>query len=162
MTSLGLLLTSFMNDIRMVYITHGLIFGLGTSISYLPALVMVGQYFEKKRSLATGLAASGSNLGALSLAPLQQTLVTNYGWRNCYRALAGLSLLIIACGAMFKPFPEKKASSELNGASLDLVKLQRKKKKTLGFPKNSRFIIWAIASTIAVFGYFIPHTNLVS
>ena len=161
LTSLGLLLTSFMNDIRMVYITHGFIFGLGTSISYLPALVMVGQYFEEHRCFATGLAASGSNLGALTLAPLQQLVVKKYGWQNCYRVLAGISLLIIVCGALFQPFIEKEVDLQSAGAPSRVVK-SSEKKKGLRFPRNNRFIIWAIASTIAVFGYFIPHTNLVS
>ena len=36
------------------------------------------------------------------------------------------------------------------------------KKKLLSFPRNNWFIIWAVASTIATFGYFIPHVHMVS
>lgn len=162
LTSLGLLLSSFVNDIKWIYITHGLLFGLGTGISYLPAFVMVGRYFEKKRSFATGIAASGGNVGAFILALLQQAIVNNYGWRNCYRALAALSLMIAICGALFKPFPRKGNGPDLRGAGSSLRLQPSKRKLRLKFPGNNRFIIWSIASTIAVFGYFIPHTNLVS
>ena len=97
-TSLGLLLSSFANSLTQIYITHGVIVGFGTSISYLPALVMVAYYFDKRRSFATGIATSGSNLGALGLAPLQQVIVDSFGWRNCYRFLSGLALLVSICG----------------------------------------------------------------
>ena len=88
LTSIGLLLSSFATSLNQIYFTHGIIVGFGTSISYLPALVMVAYYFDKKRSFATGIATSGSNLGALGLAPLQQVIVDAFGWRNCYRFLS--------------------------------------------------------------------------
>ena len=136
--------------------------GFGTSISYLPALVMVAYYFDKKRSFATGIATSGSNLGALGLAPLQQVIVDAFGWRNCYRFLSGLALIITVCGLLFKPLDEKKTGKDRLVKSTEITFEKSFKKKLLSFPRNNWFIIWAVASTIATFGYFIPHVHLVS
>lgn len=136
--------------------------GFGTSISYLPALVMVAYYFDKKRSFATGIATSGSNLGALGLAPLQQVIVDAFGWRNCYRFLSGLALVITVCGFLFKPLDEKKTGKDRLVKSSEIIFETSFKKKLLNFPRNNWFIIWAVGSTIATFGYFIPHVHLVS
>ena len=161
-TSAGLFLSSFANSLTQIYITHGVIVGFGTSISYLPALVMVAYYFDKKRSFATGIATSGSNLGALGLAPLQQVIVDAFGWRNCYRFLGGLALVISICGMLFKPLDEKKTCKNKLAKNPEIIEAESLKKKGLSFPRNNWFIIWAVASTIATFGYFIPHVHLVS
>lgn len=162
LTSIGLLLSSFATSLNQIYFTHGIIVGFGTSISYLPALVMVAYYFDKKRSFATGIATSGSNLGALGLAPLQQVIVDAFGWRNCYRFLSGLALVITVCGLLFKPLDEKKTGKDRLVKSSEIIFETSFKKKLLSFPRNNWFIIWAVASTIATFGYFIPHVHLVS
>ena len=162
LTSIGLLLSSFATSLNQIYFTHGIIVGFGTSISYLPALVMVAYYFDKKRSFATGIATSGSNLGALGLAPLQQVIVDAFGWRNCYRFLSGLALVITVCGLLFKPLDEKKTGEDRLVKSSEIIFETSFKKKLLSFPRNNWFIIWAVASTIATFGYFIPHVHLVS
>lgn len=160
-TSLGLFLSSFVDSLYIIYLTHGVLVGFGTSISYLPALVMVAYYFDKKRSFATGIATCGSNLGALGLAPLQQVIVDSLGWRNCYRFLSGLALIITICGILFKPLEEKKTGQYKLGKPSEGIEIKSSKQKGLFFPRNKWFIIWAAASTVATFGYFIPHVHLV-
>ena len=163
LTCFGLLLSSFMNSIKLLYFTHGVIVGFGTGISYLPALVMVAHYFDKKRSFATGIATSGSNLGTLALAPLQQVVVDSYGWRNCYRFLSGLALVLILCGVLFKPLNKRESNKNYFGKPSETIETDRPiKKQRLTFPRNKWFIIWAVASMVACFGYFVPHVHLVS
>ena len=43
--------------------------GIGLALMYLPSMVMVGYYFQKRRPLAAGIASSGSGFGMLILAP---------------------------------------------------------------------------------------------
>ena len=54
---------------------------------YLPSVVMVGFYFDKRRALATGLAVCGSGIGTFVLAPVVNLLVSEYGWRVSVAAL---------------------------------------------------------------------------
>ena len=44
--------------------------GIGLGMIYLPAIVSVTYYFEKKRAFATGLAVCGSGIGTFIFAPL--------------------------------------------------------------------------------------------
>ena len=49
--------------------------GLGLGLIYLPAIVSVTCYFEKRRSFATGIAVCGSGFGTMALAPVIKLLV---------------------------------------------------------------------------------------
>jgi len=49
----------------------------------------VGYYFEKKRSLATGLSVAGSGVGTFVVAPLATFLEAEYGWRITNMVMMG-------------------------------------------------------------------------
>ena len=49
---LGAVLSSLMTRIYYLYITMGGIFGLGVGLSYLPHLLVAGEYFHEKRDVA--------------------------------------------------------------------------------------------------------------
>jgi MFS family permease len=156
--SVGLLLSSFAQQLNILYITYGVIFGFGTALAYLPTLVMVGQYFEKRRSLATGIATCGSNTGALSLAIVQEVILNKHGWRNVFRFNSGFALVVIMCGVIFRPIipvptRERPMVARANGFGF--------KKKIGLLMRNKKFILWCLATTTGTFGYFIPHVHLV-
>ncbi|XP_054281958.1 monocarboxylate transporter 12 isoform X2 [Macrosteles quadrilineatus] len=104
---------AYANSVFMLYITVGLGAGLGIGLIYLPAIVCVTCYFEKYRSLATGIAVCGSGLGTFVFAPLTQWLLSTLQWRG---AMAVMGVLLIKCslyGILFRPLkmPESKAIS---------------------------------------------------
>ena len=57
-------------NIGLLYVSIGLCTGLGFGFIYLPAIVSVSMYFEKKRAFATGIAVCGSGLGTFIMAPV--------------------------------------------------------------------------------------------
>ena len=63
--------------------------GMGFGLMYLPAIVMVGFYFEKRRAFATGVAVCGSGIGAFVFAPMCEKLISLYGWRGATWIIAG-------------------------------------------------------------------------
>lgn len=80
-------------------ISYGVLGGLGFGMIYLPAVVFVGYYFEKKRSLATGIAVCGSGFGAFIFSPICENLLTIFGsWKSANLVLACIILLCIICG----------------------------------------------------------------
>ena len=48
-------------------------------------MIAVGYYFEKKRSLATGISVSGSGVGTFLFAPLATYLIEVFGWKVANR-----------------------------------------------------------------------------
>jgi len=82
--------------------------GFGISLIYLPASVMVGYYFERRRGIAAGIASSGAGFGMLVLSPLAAFLVDEYNWKGTLMILAGVSLNCIVWGGLMRPLPQPK------------------------------------------------------
>ena len=90
--------------------------GAGFGCVYLPAVVVVGHWFEKRRAFATGVAVCGSSLGSFFIAPLCSTLVRYFGWRGTVLILGGLVLNCFWAGALFRPvrlrYPDEEEAEE--------------------------------------------------
>ena len=70
---------------------------------YLPAMIIVGFYFEKRRAFATGVAVCGSGIGMFIFAPLCEMLLNVYGWKGATWIIAGMALNGVVAGALFRP-----------------------------------------------------------
>jgi MFS transporter, MCT family, solute carrier family 16 (monocarboxylic acid transporters), member 9 len=100
--SLGFLLSSMCNSMEMLFITFGVIAGVGLSLCYVAAVVIVAYYFDKKRSFATGISVCGSGIGTFIFPPIIQYLITEFGWRGCTILLAGIFLNMCVCGMLMR------------------------------------------------------------
>ena len=65
-TLLGMMLTSLCRNYWEVLLAQGFLVGIGNGLLFLPSLAIVPQYFSRRKSLATGIAASGSSIGVPS------------------------------------------------------------------------------------------------
>ena len=59
----------------VLYITIGLLTGLGFGMMYLPAIDVVNHFFSRRLGLAMGIASCGCGLGTMVLAPLIQLMI---------------------------------------------------------------------------------------
>ncbi|XP_014673972.1 PREDICTED: uncharacterized protein LOC106814187 [Priapulus caudatus] len=101
--SFGCIISIFAPSLGFLYISFGTITGLGFGLTYLPSIVSVTFYFEKRRALATGIAVCGSGIGTFIFAPFTQYLITEYTWKGALLVHAGLILNCIVCGALMRP-----------------------------------------------------------
>jgi MFS transporter, MCT family, solute carrier family 16 (monocarboxylic acid transporters), member 14 len=72
----------------------------------LPAIVCVTVYFEKLRSLATGIAVCGSGFGTVIFAPITNYLITTHGWQGACLVISVIVFFCAVFGYMFKPLKE--------------------------------------------------------
>ena len=89
------------DSVEALFLTF-LIAGLGLSLCYVAAIAVVAFYFDKRLSLATGLAVCGSGIGTFIFAPITQYLINEYGWRGAMLILSGIFLNIVICGALMR------------------------------------------------------------
>jgi len=102
----GLALTSLVHALWVGYITYGMGVGIGVGCGYVPMVAVVGAWFERRRSMAVGVAVSGIGLGTLGVAPLAAILIDRSGWRATYLVFAAGSFLILAvCAAVIERPP---------------------------------------------------------
>ena len=64
-TGLSWILAAQASSLTMLYLTYGLLGGIGTGIVYVGVIGHMVQWFPDKRGLATGLVAAGYGVGAL-------------------------------------------------------------------------------------------------
>ncbi|KAG7324982.1 hypothetical protein KOW79_011298 [Hemibagrus wyckioides] len=161
--SLGMILASFATNIIQIYLTTGVITGLGLALNFQPSLIMLNRYFSEKRPLANGLAAAGSPVALCCLSPLGQVLQYKYGWRGGFLILGGLLLNCCACGALMRPLIGPKKNVEDQEAA-QVEEKPKPKHKLLDFSvfKDKGFVIYTIAAAIMVLGLFVPPVFVVS
>jgi len=121
LASTSLALSIFATSVEYLYVTVGIVGGIGFGLVYVPSVIFVGFYFEKKRALATGIAVCGSGIGTFVMAPLTSWLLEEYGWQGTILIHAGLVLNCAVFGAMYRPLeaPRKVNRSARNSVQMD-------------------------------------------
>ncbi len=81
------------------YITSGVIVGIGTGLtSFSLVLSAIGRAFPpEKRSMALGIGAAIGSFGQVTLTPLGQILIAQYGWDTALYVLAAIIALAMPC-----------------------------------------------------------------
>jgi MFS family permease len=89
----GLWWTSLAQVLSTVYLSYGLMVGLGIALVYTPAISSVQPWFSARRGLAAGIASSGVGAGTLVVPMLIAALLADQPWRYTMRELAAGVLL---------------------------------------------------------------------
>ena len=87
MATAGFLLAPQSPSLPVLVLTYGVLGGLGFGLMFVPAQVAPGLFFDKRRSLATAVALTGTGTGPFIMAPLTEVLVSQLGWQNCIRSV---------------------------------------------------------------------------
>jgi MFS family permease len=106
----GLALTAVAPRFLLGCLTYGLGVGVGTACAYVPMVAAVGGWFERRRSLAIGIAVSGIGAGTLVGPPAAALAIERLGWRQAYLVFAVASLLLLAACALAADAPPTPAS----------------------------------------------------
>ncbi|XP_053398275.1 monocarboxylate transporter 3-like [Mercenaria mercenaria] len=102
--SLGMLTSMFATNISNVYVTYGLLAGLGAGTSHYCGYTVLTPHFDNRwRPVAMTVASAGIPLSALILPPVLTILIEQFDWRKAFMFLACLSLLGVPAGLSFFP-----------------------------------------------------------
>lgn len=119
--AMGLFLTSLAQSLATVYLSYGLLVGLGIAFVYTPSIACVQPWFNKRRGLASGIASSGVGAGTLILPVVVSYLLTEINWREALQLMAaGVLLIGLSGGFLLKRAPHLNGniSSQLPGLTL--------------------------------------------
>lgn len=135
LSAAGFVLTAVLNDVSvvMLYITYGVLAGLGIGIAYNVVIATVSSWFPDKKGLCSGCLMMGFGASALILGNLADVMFrSTLGWRTTYIIL-GVSILVVLAVAgiiLKKPspdvvFPEAKGSkAQSNNDNQDFTSKQ--------------------------------------
>ncbi|KAI4545893.1 hypothetical protein MG293_002448 [Ovis ammon polii] len=179
LASAGMILASFATRLLELYLTAGVLTGLGLALNFQPSLIMLGLYFERRRPLANGLAAAGSPVFLSALSPLGQQLLEHFGWRGGFLLLGGLLLNCCACGAVMRPppGPGPRPRRDSAGDAPDEAEAHRAGPRVREAPSGGRtrrrlldvtvcadraFAVYAVTKFLMALGLFVPAILLVN
>ena len=135
LSAAGFVLTAVLNNVSvvMLYITYGVLAGLGIGIAYNVVIATVSSWFPDKKGLCSGCLMMGFGASALILGNLADVMFrSSLGWRTTYIIL-GVSILVVLSLAgiiLRKPspdvvFPEAKGSkAQSNNDNQDFTSKQ--------------------------------------
>ena len=66
--SAGFIAASFATKTWHLYITQGVMVGIGVGFIYIPSIAILPQWFQKRRSLVNGITGAGSGIGGIIFA----------------------------------------------------------------------------------------------
>ena len=92
MLPFGLMMVSISTEFWHLILAHGVVIGLSSGCLFVPSVAILPQYFQKRRGLANGFAASGSSIGGVVYPIMFNQLRQRVGFPWATRALGFLSL----------------------------------------------------------------------
>ena len=103
----GVCLAAFAPNIVVLYLTFGIIGGIGLGLGYIVPVAMLIRWFPDKRGLISGLAVAGFGGGAMAVSPFAAALLRSTGLHGTLIVL-GLAYIgiIVAAAQFFRAAPE--------------------------------------------------------
>lgn len=147
----SLVLASFATRTWHLIITQGLLYGFGWAVCYTPFIVMLNQWFVKKRGAVYGILFSSSGIVATVLPFGLEAGLQRFGFRTTLRMTAGIFLVVTAPG-MFLIRPRIKVSGPCP---------EETTKKT-PYIKKPVFILFSLAVFFQGLSWFLPRFFLPS
>src|ERR1700704_2073699 len=95
---LGVFLASFSNSLWWLYLSYGVIGGIGLGLGYIVPVAVLVKWFPDRRGLITGIAVGGFGAGALVTAPVATRLIQSVGVLPTF-AYLGIAFLLITVAA---------------------------------------------------------------
>jgi MFS transporter, OFA family, oxalate/formate antiporter len=103
---LGVFLAGFSaNKLWWLYLSYGLIGGIGLGLGYIVPVAVLVKWFPERRGLITGIAVGGFGAGALITAPVATYLIQGVGVLDTFAYLGIAYLIITVVAALFMQNP---------------------------------------------------------
>ncbi|MBR6537740.1 MAG: MFS transporter [Lachnospiraceae bacterium] len=110
LSAAGFLLTAFLRDssVVMLYLTYGVLAGLGIGIAYNVLIATVSAWFPDKKGLCSGCLMMGFGASALILGNVADALFkSTIGWQTTYMLLGGSICIILILAALLLQKPNQ-------------------------------------------------------
>src|SRR6201987_2117132 len=103
---LGVFLASFSaHKLWWLYLSYGLIGGIGLGLGYIIPVAVLVKWFPDKRGLITGIAVGGFGAGALITAPVATRLIQSVGVLTTFAYLGVVFLVVTVVAGLFMRNP---------------------------------------------------------
>ncbi|XP_010875483.2 monocarboxylate transporter 2 isoform X1 [Esox lucius] len=164
----GMMLASLDLSLPWMYLSIGILQGLGLSFSWVPANSMVSHYFLRWRPIAYAIASCGECVFAMLFSPFFQWLIEAYTWQGALLIIGSLQLNLCVCGSLMRPLvskPQSPTKPNLGQIQVSKSTAEPTPKKKLSFQwsllRKPELLFYILFAILAAVGFFIPPLFLV-
>ncbi|KAL9028651.1 MAG: hypothetical protein Q9196_003016 [Gyalolechia fulgens] len=102
MTVFGMMMVSVCREYWQFVLAQGVVAGLGSGATFIPSVTVAETYFSTRRSLAIGIAKTGSSIGGIVYPLVLRRLIADagFGWAVRVMAFIMLATLLIPLSLM--------------------------------------------------------------
>lgn len=98
---LGVFLASFSGSLSMLYLTYGVLAGIGLGLGYIVPVATLIKWFPDKRGFITGVAVAGFGGGAVVTTLISKAIIGPLGPLGTFRVLGIIFLIGVVGAALF-------------------------------------------------------------
>ncbi|CAG8941417.1 unnamed protein product [Penicillium salamii] len=142
-------LSSLATNTNHLIITQGIFYALGGSIAYAPCILLMEQWFDRRKGLAFGVMWAGTGLGGAVLPIVIEQLLGKYGFRITLRGFA--VVLFVLTGPLVY-FVKPRVPIPANRPNPSAPNMR--------FLFTSTFGIFQLCNTVEALGFFLPSIYL--
>ncbi|XP_061193500.1 monocarboxylate transporter 10-like [Saccostrea echinata] len=164
----GLFSSAFITQLELLYLTYGVLLGIGGGFIFSTSLVILGHYFKRHIGLANGIVAFGSSSYTIALSVVLPIVLESFGIKYTFLILGGLYCMLIFGSLTWKPLihRDKGINEQLLSSDKSVMTREGCCSRTneylnLKIFNNQAYRIWFLGFVTALFGYFVPFTHLV-
>ena len=96
----GWFLVSYAQSVWQLYLTFGIVGGIGDGLLYQSSVVTASRWFPDKKGFASGIVVGAAGLAPIVIAPFAYWLLETYGVLNAFKIL-GLIFLVLRSSTFF-------------------------------------------------------------
>lgn len=142
-------LSSLATNINHLIVTQGIFYAIGGSIAYAPCILLIEDWFDRRKGLAFGVMYAGTGLGGAVLPIVVEQLLGKYGFRITLRGFAVVLFILTGPLVYFVkprvPIPASRPSPP---------------PPSLRFLFTPAYALFGLCSTIQALGFFLPSIYL--
>ena len=158
----GFFLASFSSKLWMMYLTFGVLSGIGHVMVYNSCYLMVLLHFVKWRSVAVGIVSSAPAIGMFVTTLVTQFVLDTWGWQWTIKVFGLLNLICGLCATVFAPLDN--GLDEISDSEFTTRKSRKKEtaSQRSSLLENYPFVIISTSLSVVHFSYFVPIMHIVS
>ena len=99
----GTLSSAFVKEVLLLYLTFGVLVGVGFSFTLSPSMAVLGHYFNKRLGLANGIMTCGGGVLSVGYVWILPVIYDHLGLRSMLLFMSGLSFLQIVYALTWIP-----------------------------------------------------------
>ena len=162
LASLGLYLASKATSTLVLYVTFGIMHGIGNNLCYMSSIWVLRKNFHRHSGLAFGLSSAGSGAGGIIFGIMLPIFVESRGWRGALEIVSYITLSFVLVAMVMVPVRQESEKVEKKSLLPWKQKLNGVRVSVPSPWRNRAFLVLSVAILLCAFVSSMPYCHIVS